>query len=349
MAIRFRRSMTLIPGVRLNFNKNSIGISAGVPGARVSINSNGRVTKSVGLPGTGLYYTESQNLSKGTRSSKSSKMALEESQPQSAPPAPHFFSKKDEKAFNKFVLEIFNGDEESPITTKKVFELGDALIAQFPGLSLPVKAVQAVHGVADESMHERTFAMVEEIWERRDEFVLHPITRKYLPGIRPAIQVTKGIFTPYPLNLSAIAYFYSEILQTQGKFEEALAILDTVAPDQIAAIAVADLELSLKRFSEVLETTDEITNEDDATAMLLILRGIAFREQGLFDAARESFKLALAKKSRSEELLHRALWERSATYEAEGKKAYAIKDLEKIISGQSDYPGAREKIAQLRV
>jgi Protein of unknown function (DUF4236) len=55
-SLRFRRSLKIAPGVRLNFNKRSIGISAGVPGARYSINSNGRRTRSVGIPGTGLSY-----------------------------------------------------------------------------------------------------------------------------------------------------------------------------------------------------------------------------------------------------------------------------------------------------
>ncbi|NBX52001.1 DUF4236 domain-containing protein, partial [bacterium] len=33
MSLRFRRSMKLLPGVRLNFNKDSVGMSFGVPGA----------------------------------------------------------------------------------------------------------------------------------------------------------------------------------------------------------------------------------------------------------------------------------------------------------------------------
>jgi tetratricopeptide (TPR) repeat protein len=342
MGLRFRRSMTLIPGVRLNFNKNSIGISAGGPGGRVSINSNGRVTTSAGIPGSGLYLTESHNL----KSQKSS--APDQHIDSSAPPSPHLFSSKSERAFNKFVLKIFNPPDDSPTTAQEVFDLGEGLIAQYPELKLPVHAIEAIFGVADQNLHERIYGLVEDLWNQRATFASHPITRKYLVGITPAISITKGISTPYPLNRNALGYLYSEVLQISERFEEALKVLDEVQPDQIAAIAIADLELSLKRYSDVLETTDEITNEDDATAMLLILRGIAFREQGYFEAARESFKFALAKKSRSEDLLLRALWERSATHEAEGKVTAAIKDLERIISGQSDYPGAREKIDELR-
>jgi hypothetical protein len=54
--LRFRRSLKIAPGVRLNFNKRSVGISAGVRGARYSVNSSGTRTRSVGIPGTGLSY-----------------------------------------------------------------------------------------------------------------------------------------------------------------------------------------------------------------------------------------------------------------------------------------------------
>ena len=49
MSLRFRRSMKLIPGVRLTFNKDSLGLSFGVPGARYTMNTKGRRTLSTGL------------------------------------------------------------------------------------------------------------------------------------------------------------------------------------------------------------------------------------------------------------------------------------------------------------
>ena len=50
MGLRFRKSKKLLPGVKLNISKNSVGLSVGVKGARVSVNSKGRVTKSVSIP-----------------------------------------------------------------------------------------------------------------------------------------------------------------------------------------------------------------------------------------------------------------------------------------------------------
>ena len=62
MGFRFRKSVKIAPGVRLNIGKKSVGISAGVKGARVSVNSNGRKTTTVGLPGTGLSYSKSEKI-----------------------------------------------------------------------------------------------------------------------------------------------------------------------------------------------------------------------------------------------------------------------------------------------
>lgn len=62
MGLRFRKSVKIAPGVRLNISKKSVGISAGVKGYRKSINSSGRVTTSIGVPGTGVSYVKTENL-----------------------------------------------------------------------------------------------------------------------------------------------------------------------------------------------------------------------------------------------------------------------------------------------
>ncbi len=62
MGFRFRKSFKVAPGVRVNVGKKSVGVSVGGKGARVSVNSSGRVTKSASIPGTGISYVKSENL-----------------------------------------------------------------------------------------------------------------------------------------------------------------------------------------------------------------------------------------------------------------------------------------------
>lgn len=56
MALRFRRSMKICKGVNINFNKGSVGVSFGGRGFGYSINTKGRKTTHIGIPGTGLSY-----------------------------------------------------------------------------------------------------------------------------------------------------------------------------------------------------------------------------------------------------------------------------------------------------
>ena len=72
MGFRFRRSVKIAPGLRLNIGKKSVGISIGTRGAHVSANNQGRMTASAGIPGTGLSYVETKTLGKERkRTSKS--------------------------------------------------------------------------------------------------------------------------------------------------------------------------------------------------------------------------------------------------------------------------------------
>lgn len=62
MGLRFRKSVKIAPGVRLNIGKKSVGVSAGVKGYRKSINSSGRVTTSIGTPVACVSYVKTENF-----------------------------------------------------------------------------------------------------------------------------------------------------------------------------------------------------------------------------------------------------------------------------------------------
>src|ERR1700733_15911772 len=57
MGFRVRKSIKLGGGVRLNLSKSGIGMSAGVKGTHVGVNSKGRKYTTLSAPGTGLSYT----------------------------------------------------------------------------------------------------------------------------------------------------------------------------------------------------------------------------------------------------------------------------------------------------
>lgn len=65
MSFRFRKSITLAPGLRLNLGTRGASLSAGPRGASVTIGRNG-IFGNVGLPGTGLSYRTRLDVGRGT-------------------------------------------------------------------------------------------------------------------------------------------------------------------------------------------------------------------------------------------------------------------------------------------
>ena len=345
MSIRFRKSMKLLPGVRLNFSKETVGLSFGVPGARYTMNSKGRRTVSTGIPGTGLYNVDT--LSSGKRSSRSSAASSsQESETWQAPPAPGLFARKPERELNKFLLDIYNSDH--PDDASSVIEKANALKAKYEDLKYPLDLISFLHGATDEKWQEEAALWGAILWKNREAAFSDKYVLKYFKGIKPGVTISPGITTQLHYNVQTLGFIWSEILQSQKKYDDAVAVLMQIQPDQMVGISLADIEISIGDFDGAIETTEDIEVFDDATAMMMVLRGVAFREKAMHDAAIECFKRALKQKQMPEALAHRALFERGVTYGQMGKKAMGIKDLEKILVDNPDYPEVEKKLAELK-
>ena len=57
MALRFRKSVKILPGVRVNFGLKGASLNVGARGASVSIGKRG-VYSNVSIPGTGISFRE---------------------------------------------------------------------------------------------------------------------------------------------------------------------------------------------------------------------------------------------------------------------------------------------------
>ena len=65
MGLRFRKSIKLCKGVKLNLGSKSASISVGGKGFHQTFSTTGRTTSSVGIPGTGVSYQKSVNMKRG--------------------------------------------------------------------------------------------------------------------------------------------------------------------------------------------------------------------------------------------------------------------------------------------
>lgn len=67
MGLRFRKSITICPGVRLNLGTTGASISAGVSGFRKSFHTSGRVTTTTNIPGTGISHVSTTRNNRPNR------------------------------------------------------------------------------------------------------------------------------------------------------------------------------------------------------------------------------------------------------------------------------------------
>ena len=96
MGLRFRKSIKIAPGVKINLNKKSTSVTFGGKGVHYTASSTGKKTASVGIPGTGISYTQTTG-----QSSKQKKTSEGGSQPMPTAPQANFQDPDHKKWYQK--------------------------------------------------------------------------------------------------------------------------------------------------------------------------------------------------------------------------------------------------------
>lgn len=327
MGFRMRKSFKIVPGVRLNVSKTGVGASVGGKHGRYSAHSSGRRTVSAGTGIPGVYYQK--GVGGGTRSGGSRAAAPTPAPAKSVKPG--LFAPKGEKELYKAI----NAQSVSAIRA-----VGDV----HPDFRIASYSLAGLMLLDDDSAQAKT--LLTTVFDQgsdpgRDTFVM-----KYL-ATRMELPIAAGITAELPVNRDAVGLALAELRQEDGDLAGAIDVVEQLEPSAFAAVSLAELYLLADRPDDVIELTEGLTNDDDATAVLLVFRGAAFRRQGFHDAAHEALKEALRSRSRAPAIRHLALSERAANYLAQGKKAMARKDLERILAEDSSYEGVREQLAEL--
>lgn len=329
MGFRARKSFQIAPGIRMTVTPRGLGVSAGVKGARISANTSGRVTRTVGIPGTGISSVST--VSSGKRVASRVPIAAPS---QAQPTKPGLFAPRWEKDLHKVLLGADFGAVESIART-------DAR-----GRLTCIFADAIIHSYVAGDV-ERARSLTEVLWREGYQPSNDPFLRKYFPNARVQLNIVDGITVTVPFDREMLGLALAELRQMQEDIAGAVEIVEQLAPTTLAAVSLAELYGVQHRWTDIVELTDGVTNEDDFSTYLLIQRGVAFREQRYYDAAREAFKVAYAARSREATLRRMALIERGQTYLAEGKLAMARKDFEKVLAEDAQYPGLREHLASL--
>lgn len=76
MGLKFRKSINLGGGFRINLSKNGVGYSWGVPGYRITKTAKGTTRKTYSIPGTGISYTDESSKRKSSTKTSNSKQNI---------------------------------------------------------------------------------------------------------------------------------------------------------------------------------------------------------------------------------------------------------------------------------
>jgi tetratricopeptide (TPR) repeat protein len=173
-----------------------------------------------------------------------------------------------------------------------------------------------------------------------------PFISEYVT-IRVSVAVVDGATASLPTDRTTVGLILAELLQRADDLTGAIDVVEQLEPTTLTALSLAELDASAGRYDEVVQVTEGCENVDDATSLLCTFRGVALREQGHFTAARACFADALRSSKRDPAVRHRAWFERSKCYLAEGQRSRARQDLERILAEDSDYEGLARALAAL--
>lgn len=322
MGFRYRKSIKVMPGVKLNLSKSGISTTVGKRGASVNV-GHGRVRSNVGIPGSGLSYSTSTS----TRSRNNA--ALRQQTSRAAQPR---IPKQDTEVLNHLSNQDLVQLDRIARDPKHEHALPAAMLAAFLALE---------HNPAWSRQ------MLEWVWSQGHDPAQYRLITTYLPITRLPVQITPEIEIDEALGRNLIGLTLAEWRQADGDITGAIDIVEQLEPTAAAALSLAELYHSVGRYDDVVDLTNGLTNTDDVTALLIVYRGTALRELGHHEAARLAFKEALRFRSRPQEIRFRALVERALTYHAEGKLGMARKDLDRIRAEDSSYPGLNEALTAL--
>lgn len=352
MGFRFRRSIKVGPGVRLNVGKKSMGLSVGTRGLRYSVSTSGRRATTVGIPGTGLSHVQTSSGSRtstrsraaGTRSTPAARRQPPPGAAQAALPKPGLFAPEAEKRFYDGVQAYLKQDFPRALqafeaaSAKDTRNVSDDLFAGLVASTLEdvPKAITYLERV------------VQSPIELPDQLM-----QKYLPVGRVKLALTVAI-TPRvsaSVGFSSLdaALLLAELYQQTDRVEEAIGLLQQLSgevPDDVALkLSLCDLLYEDGDDEAVVAAAVGVANDSDVGLACLHLKAKALVRQGLTDAALETFSACLKRTAgRDAELLKEIRYDRAALCQANGQATRARRDWEKLYAEDPKYRDVAKRV-----
>jgi tetratricopeptide (TPR) repeat protein len=341
MGIRFRKSIKLGPGVRLNVGKRGVSsVSFGGRGMRYTMGRGGRRTTSMGIPGSGISQV-STSKSGGARSSRQ-----REPQP-IAPwqlPRPGFLARGREKRFYEGLQAYMKGDMSGALSA---FERASAEDERNISNDLFAGLASVNLDRSDEAMRYLEKVVASDV-PLPDQLM-----QKFLPaslvGLSVRVPITEAGVANVGIDSVGAALVLAELYQRTGRREEAIGLVQQLADadpdDQALRLSLCDLLFEDGDYEAVVEAAAGVANDSTLALAILELKARALGKLGHWSGALDVLSDALRKKSgRDPELLKAVRHARAEAYEQLGQAKRARAEWEKLYADDPAFRDVAERV-----
>lgn len=344
MGLRFWRRVRVMPGVTLNFSLSNVSLSVGPPGARYTFSSRGdRAT--VGLPGSGLFYTVRDPFNRSGRSTPEPTGDGVEDAAVQERLNPGWFRRWRMPAEERALLDALRA------------VAGERVEAALSALQGAGEHPDRNWLEANLNMQERAFPAAIAAFERilaRPDGLGERFSRLQL---RPSLDfsVADGVMAHAEVGLDGVRLALAELYQGQGRHADAELLLRALREDvpEDVVVQAALVELLLDRdpvppavADEVVRITTPLENDSAIHAYLLRDKGRALMALGMPAAAVETLTRAYRrKKDRPAALLRQIRYDRALAYQALGQSRRARKELEAIYAAEPGFADVAGRLA----
>ncbi len=312
MSWRFRKSISLGKGLRLNIGKKGLGLSAGVKGLRVGMGSKGAYT-SAGIPGTGLYSVNYHG--KGSKSS--SKMSIE----------------------SNGTLEVYSTIIKRCFTI--IFGIVDfILLVSFPLVGIPLLIIGGIAyyfwAKRPKQQAKRKLAKARKIFNQQNY-------DKVIALLKEANQLDKENYD--------VIHLLGGALNNSEKYDEAIEYLRTFLasnPTDInTQIVLANCFYKTKQYKEAINILQKLPEDFELNLKVIQLLGACFAAQKQFDLAINVFKKAPLQKRNLDDDLIELHYNLALIYEESGDKNNALKHFKRVYSENISYKDVAQKVESI--
>lgn len=340
MSLRFWQRIRLAPGVTLNLSKSTASLSFGPRGAKYTISPRGN-RATVGLPGTGLFYTVHDHG-------------------RTTAPKPRGAA-RDTLTLGFFRRLVTPADERDFVDGLRLLNDGETEAA--------LERLESARALPDAAWMAGVLRLrANEMVQARDHFeaalsgagagagALGKLFAKYEVAAQASLPVAAGVFAHILPRERGTRLALVEIAQASGDRAAALAHLErlrALAPDD-PVVLLSWVEAVMPEGpgggasgprAQIIALTATVANDTPVDTALLLYRARALAAEGAPDAAIEVLTRAgRRRKDRPAALLHQIRHDRAALYDRVGRKAQGRREFERLFAEAPGFPGLAERL-----